>query len=149
MTYGRMVTMLVDSEASSLEIKASLSAAWQAAVSGKADLAGEYKRTLQRSSVTAVVIGGSSGVAGEVINDPANNLLGWIKSQLKITADLPVTPIQYTVRYLAPPQNLVRVSRTTTWSRSWTPTYTADARSPGPVRLAKAPGAARSIPGSG
>lgn len=112
-TYGRMMIMLVDSEASSLEVKASLSAAWQAAVSGQADLAAQYKNTLSRTSITAVVIGGSSGAAGDVVADPANNLLGWIKRELTVTADLPVTPIQYTVRYLAPPQNLVRVTRTT------------------------------------
>jgi hypothetical protein len=112
-TYGRMMVMLVDSEASALEVKASLSAAWQAAVSGQVDLAAQYKSTLSRSSITAVVVGGSSGMAGDVISDPANNLLGWIKSQLRLTADLPVTPIQYTVRYLAPPQHLVRVTRTT------------------------------------
>ncbi|SNY39128.1 thiol-activated cytolysin family protein [Paractinoplanes atraurantiacus] len=112
-TYGRMVILLVDGEASSLEIKAALSGAWTAAVSGAASLSAEYKNTLARSSVTAVVIGGSSGAAGDIIEDPANNLLGWVKKQLTITADLPVTPIQYTVRYMAAPHHLVKVSRTT------------------------------------
>jgi hypothetical protein len=112
-TYGRMLTFLVDSEASSLEVKASLSAAWQAAVSGKADLEAEYKKTLSRSSINAVVVGGASGPAGNVVTDPANNLLPWIKSQLAINRDLPAVPIQYTVRYFAPPHNLVRVTRVT------------------------------------
>jgi Thiol-activated cytolysin len=113
MTYGRMLTFLADSEASSLEVKAAISASWQAAVSGKADLEAEYKNTLARSSVTAVVIGGSSGAAGDVIGDPVNNLVPWIRGQLRITEDLPAAPIQYTVRYLAAPHNLVRVTRAT------------------------------------
>ncbi|MFE4995505.1 thiol-activated cytolysin family protein [Streptomyces mirabilis] len=112
-TYGRMLTFLVDSEASSFAVKAALSATWQAAVSGNADLDAQYKNTLSRSSVTAVVVGGSSGVVGDVIGDPVTNLLPWIKGQLKVTKDVPAAPIQYTVRYLAPPHNLVRVSRTT------------------------------------
>jgi hypothetical protein len=112
-TYGRMLTFLVDSEASSLEVKAAISATWQAAVSGTADLEGTYKNTLSRSSVTAVVVGGSSGAAGDVIGDPANNLVPWIRGQLRITQDLPAAPIQYTVRYLAAPHNLVRVTRAT------------------------------------
>lgn len=112
-TYGRMLTFLVDSEASSLEVKGAISATWQAAVSGKADLEAKYKNTLARSSVHAVVIGGSSGAGGEVITDPLNNLLPWIRNQLRVNKDLPVSPIQYTVRYLAPPHNLVRVSRAT------------------------------------
>ncbi|MER5474843.1 thiol-activated cytolysin family protein [Streptomyces sp. NPDC002685] len=112
-TYGRMLTFLVDSESSSFEVKAALSAAWQAAVSGKADLDARHKSTLSRSSVTAVVVGGSSGAVGDVIGDPVTNLVPWVKGQLKVNKDLPAAPIQYTVRYLAPPHNLVRVSRTT------------------------------------
>ena len=112
-TYGRMLTFLVDSEKSSLEVKGALHATWQAAVSGQADLEAAVKNTLDRSAITAVIIGGSSGAAGNVIGDPGNNLLPWIKNQLQVTADLPAAPIQYTVRYLAPPHNLVRVTRTT------------------------------------
>jgi hypothetical protein len=112
-TYGRMLTFLIDSEASSLEVKGAISAAWQAAVSGKADLEANYKNTLSRSSINAVVVGGSSGAGGEVIADPANALLPWIKSQLRISRDLPAAPIQYSVRYLAAPHNLARVTRTT------------------------------------
>jgi Thiol-activated cytolysin len=112
-TYGRMLTFLVDSENSSFDVKGAISATWQAAVSGKADIEASYKNTLARSSVTAVIVGGSSGAGGDVIGDPANNLLPWIKSQLKITKDLPAAPIQYTVRYLAAPHNLVRVTRAT------------------------------------
>jgi hypothetical protein len=112
-TYGRTLTFLIDSEHSSLDVKAAIAATWQAAISGKGGLEGTYKDTLARSSITAVVLGGSSGAAGGVIADPANNLLPWIQGQLRITADLPAVPIQYTVRYLAAPHNLVRVTRTT------------------------------------
>ncbi|MGY1623841.1 thiol-activated cytolysin family protein [Geodermatophilus sp. SYSU D00965] len=112
-TYGRMLTFLVDSEASSLEVQAAVKGSWQAAVSGQADLEATYKSTLSRSSVRAVVVGGSSGAGGDVIVDPANQLLPWIKSQLRISRDLPAAPIQYTARYLAAPHNLVRVTRVT------------------------------------
>jgi hypothetical protein len=111
-TYGRTLVFLVDSEYSSLEVKGAMTATWQAAVSGQADLDATYKNTLSRSSVTAVVSGGSSGAGGDLILDPANNLLGWIKGQLTVSKDIPAAPIQYTVRYLAPPHNLVRVART-------------------------------------
>ncbi|MER6694841.1 thiol-activated cytolysin family protein [Streptomyces minutiscleroticus] len=112
-TYGRMLAFLVDSQASSLEVKAAFKAAWQAAVSGTADLDASYKDTLSRSMVHAVVVGGSSGPGGDVVVDPVTNLIPWIRNQLKVNRDLPAAPIQYTVRYLAPPHNLVRISRAT------------------------------------
>ncbi|WP_432040762.1 thiol-activated cytolysin family protein [Streptomyces chartreusis] len=112
-TYGRLLTFLVDSEATSFEVKAALNASWESAVSGTAALTGEHKNTLSRSSVTAAVLGGSSGVVGEVITNPVAGLVPWIQGQLAVNRDLPVAPIQYTVRYLAPPHNLVQVSRTT------------------------------------
>ncbi|MGW1496446.1 thiol-activated cytolysin family protein [Streptomyces sp. NPDC002402] len=112
-TYGRMLTFLVDSEASSLAVQAAISAAWQDALSGQAHLQVEHKDTLSRSRVNAVVVGGSSGVGGDVIVDPVANLVPWINSQLALSKDVPPAPIQYTVRYLAAPHNLVRVSRTT------------------------------------
>jgi hypothetical protein len=112
-TYGRMLTFLVDSAASSLEVKAALQGSWTSAVSGSGSAEAQHRETLQKSSVTALVVGGSSGAVGEVITNPAENLVSWIRGQLQISSALPATPIQYTVRYLAAPHNLVRVSRTT------------------------------------
>ncbi|SDG27679.1 thiol-activated cytolysin family protein [Pseudonocardia oroxyli] len=110
-TYGRMLTFLIDSAYSSAEAKAALNASWSAAVSGGANLDASAKAVLASSSVTAVVVGGSSGAAGAPIIDPANGLVPWIQSQIGIAADRPAAPIEYTVRYMAPPHNIVSVTR--------------------------------------
>lgn len=112
-TFGRMATFLIDSACSSAEARAALSATWTAAVSGSGAVDGQTKAVLAQSSVTAAVIGGSSGAAAIPIIDPANGLVPWIKSQIGIAADRPAAPIEYTVRYMAPPHNIVTVTRAT------------------------------------
>ena len=84
-SYGRCLIFFISSQKTSLEVQAALKAAWQAAVSGNAQLDATYKQTLEVSEVRCLIVGGRSGSAGDAIGDPANRLISWIQAQLRIS----------------------------------------------------------------
>ena len=105
---------LVDSEASGGELRASLNAHYEDATKNiKVQPGGRHQQVMQRSQVWAFAIGGSGNNAANLLVDPKNQLIPWLKENATFNTSQMVYPISYTLRYLAPPHHMVRVIRTT------------------------------------
>lgn len=112
--YGRACMFLVDSEASGGEVRASLTAHYEDATKDiKVQPGGSHQEVMKRSQVRAFAIGSAGNNAANLLVDPKNELIPWLKENATFNTSQMVYPISYTLRYLAPPHHMVRVIRTT------------------------------------
>lgn len=99
-TYGRMVYFMVESSASSEEMKAALSASFHSFGSGGGiDVNYAHKQMIEQSKMSALVVGGNADSGVKAVNG-VNGLLDFLTADGDFSATSPGVPIAYTMRYL-------------------------------------------------
>jgi thiol-activated cytolysin len=98
-TYGRMVVFTFESEYSSEEMTAALSFAYSGGVDVSGDVSVSYAEMLEKSTITAFILGGSGAEAVQTI-DSYDALIDFIKSGGDYSRESPGAPIAYKLSYL-------------------------------------------------
>lgn len=94
--YGRMLLYTVETDSEEIETKL----AFDAAFGGKeVNGEGEYKNFWASSSVSALIVGGSSGDAAKVVTGP-EGVYSYIIDGGEYSTDSPGAPLAYTLRYI-------------------------------------------------
>jgi hypothetical protein len=116
-TYGRELWMLIESNRTSNEVKATLNAAFSAGfTSGNADLSAEQKKILNESSIQVLILGGGGKPAIEVVaGDHVTKLKEYLLAGANYSKTSPGVIISYTVRYLKD-NDVARVSSSTDYT---------------------------------
>lgn len=104
-TYGRMIIYTIESNSTKTEIDAAFSASF---ASGDGSVDAEYQKTIDESSVKALVIGGSGSDAAQVVNGPAD-VYNYISDGGNYSKESPGAPLSYKLRYLKQGTPVARV----------------------------------------
>ncbi len=101
-TYGRMVLYTVESESSISEIKSAFDAAIDAGKrEGDFELDVESKKILEKSSIKALIIGGSGASAAQTIGDDSlSKIYDFIAEGGNYSKDSPGAPLAYKLSYV-------------------------------------------------
>ena len=94
--YGRMVIYTIETNKSEAEINAAFNASFS---SGGVDVKGEYKKTLESSTIKALIIGGDGAGAAQAINSP-QDVYTFISEGGNYSKDSPGAPLSYKLRYI-------------------------------------------------
>ncbi|WP_298345643.1 thiol-activated cytolysin family protein [uncultured Algibacter sp.] len=94
--YGRMLLYTVETNAEFSDTQAAFSAAFNG---GEVNGEGEHKSFWESSTVKALVIGGSSGDAAQVVSGP-EGVYSYITEGGEYSVDSPGAPLGYTLRYI-------------------------------------------------
>ncbi|MCA0456701.1 MAG: thiol-activated cytolysin family protein [Chloroflexi bacterium] len=113
-SYGRQLYIVITSTASSNEIKAAVTASWDAAISGKVSISGEYKKTLDSSTIRMVSVGPTGQSTMSLLTDPANRLVDYFSSGASFSTSNPGAPLLLTLRYINN-YEIARVTLATTY----------------------------------
>lgn len=103
--YGRMVLYTIETNASQTDIEAAFSASFS---SGDGEIDTEYSKTINESSIKALIIGGSGGDAAEAINGPAD-VYKFIADGGNYSKDSPGAPLAYKLRFIKKGTPVARV----------------------------------------
>lgn len=99
-TYGRMVYFMIESDSSSEEMQAALSASFHRfKVGGDLDIEYKYRQTIEQSHISALVIGGNADGAVQSVTG-VESLLQFLTADGDFSVTSPGAPIAYTMRYL-------------------------------------------------
>ncbi len=94
--YGRMLIYTVETNSKFIDTQAAFNAAFSGReVNGE----GEYQSFWDSSTVKALVVGGSSGDAAQVVTGP-EGVYNYITEGGEYSADSPGAPLGYTLRYI-------------------------------------------------
>jgi thiol-activated cytolysin len=104
-TYGRMIIYTIESNSTKTEIDTAFSASF---ASGDGSVDAEYQKTIDESSVKALVIGGSGSDAAQVVNGPAD-VYNYIAEGGNYSKESPGAPLSYKLRYLKQGTPVARV----------------------------------------
>ncbi|MBS9463761.1 thiol-activated cytolysin family protein [Flagellimonas sp. 389] len=104
-TYGRMTIYTIESNSTKTEIDAAFSASF---ASGDGSIDAEYQKTIDESSVKALVIGGSGSDAAQVVNGPTD-VYNYIAEGGNYSKESPGAPLSYKLRYLKQGTPVARV----------------------------------------
>ncbi|QLG46400.1 thiol-activated cytolysin family protein [Costertonia aggregata] len=104
-TYGRMIIYTIESNSTKTEIDAAFSASF---ASGDGSIDAEYQKTIDESSVKALVIGGSGSDAAQVVNGP-KDVYNYITEGGNYSKESPGAPLSYKLRYLKQGTPIARV----------------------------------------
>lgn len=94
--YGRMLIYTVETNSKFTDTQAAFNAAFSG---GNAGGNGEYQSFWNSSTVKALVVGGSSGDAAQVVSGP-EGVYNYITEGGEYSADSPGAPLGYTLRYI-------------------------------------------------
>ncbi len=103
--YGRMVLYTIETNASETEINAALAASFSSA---DGTIEGQYKKTIDESTIKAIVIGGSGASAAATINGP-KEIYDFIADGGDYSKDSPGAPLAYKLRFLNKEASVARV----------------------------------------
>ncbi|AKA36408.1 thiol-activated cytolysin family protein [Flagellimonas lutaonensis] len=101
-TYGRMVLYTIESESSISEIKSAFDAAIDAGKrEGDFELDVDSKEILEKSSIKAIIIGGSGASAAQTIGDDSlSKIYDFIAEGGNYSKDSPGAPLAYKLSYV-------------------------------------------------
>ena len=101
-TYGRRVYLNISSSHREEDVKRTLDAAFNSALTGgNIQLNDEQRQIYNASSITAIILGGAAESATNLINlTTPEQLHQLITSGANFSVDSPAKPLSYTVRYL-------------------------------------------------
>jgi thiol-activated cytolysin len=99
-TYGRMIAFTFESDYSAKELGAALEFAYKGGVEVTGEVSASSREVLDKSRITAHVLGGSGGEAARSI-DSFDGLMGFIREGGNYSKDSPGAPIAYKLNYLA------------------------------------------------
>ena len=94
--YGRMLLYTVETNSEFTDTQAAFNAAFNGGTAGGS---GEHQSFWNSSTVKALVIGGSSGDAAQVVSGP-EGVYNYITQGGEYSADSPGAPLGYTLRYI-------------------------------------------------
>lgn len=98
-TFGRLFLFVYESNDQSINLEASLNAAFNGMESGDATAEAAYNRVVESSTVKAYTLGGNVEEALHVATD-YSSLSNYLLNGAQLSADSPGAPISYTIRYL-------------------------------------------------
>lgn len=107
--YGRMVLYTIETNASRTEMNAVFSASFAL---GEGSIEAEYERTINESSIKALIIGGSGSDAAQAINGPPD-VYQFISEGVDYSNESPGAPLAYKLRYIKKGTPVARVVLTT------------------------------------
>ncbi|WP_025744013.1 thiol-activated cytolysin family protein [Aquimarina pacifica] len=96
--YGRMLLYTVETNSSFTDTQAAFNAAFSG---GEVNGQGEHQSFWNSSTVKALVLGGSSGDAAQVVTGP-EGVYSYITEGGEYSVDSPGAPLGYTLRYIRP-----------------------------------------------
>lgn len=99
-TYGRMIVFAIESEFARTELEAALDFVYRGGLPVGGDVAVSHEQILNRSKITAFILGGSGEQAAQSI-DSYDALINFIKDGGNYSKDSPGSPIAYRLSYLA------------------------------------------------
>ncbi|NNC74813.1 MAG: hypothetical protein HKN93_04800, partial [Acidimicrobiia bacterium] len=99
-TYGRMIAFTFESDYSADELGAALEFAYKGGVEVSGEVSASSREVLDKSRITAHVLGGSGGEAAKSI-DSFDGLMDFIRTGGNYSKDSPGAPIAYKLNYLA------------------------------------------------
>lgn len=111
-TYGRMLLMVVESDASESELDAAVKARAKGfGVSGSLAIDAKQMDVLKHSKFSLYAMGGDSAAVNAIVSsdDPMNGLAGYIMKGASYSVSSPGVPLSYTCRYLTPDNNVAIV----------------------------------------
>ncbi|MFI1743820.1 thiol-activated cytolysin family protein [Thalassobellus sediminis] len=94
--YGRMLLYTVETNSEFTDTQAAFNAAFNGGTAGGS---GEHQSFWNSSTVKALVVGGSSGDAAQVVSGP-EGVYNYITQGGEYSADSPGAPLGYTLRYI-------------------------------------------------
>ncbi|WP_298533857.1 thiol-activated cytolysin family protein [uncultured Algibacter sp.] len=94
--YGRMLLYTVETNSEFTDTQGAFNAAFNG---GSTGINGEYQSFWNSSTVKALIVGGSSGDAAQVVSGP-EGVYNYIKEGGEYSADSPGAPLGYTLRYI-------------------------------------------------
>jgi len=98
-TFGRLFVYVYESNDSTINLEASLNAAFNGMQEGNVTAEMAYERVARSSTVKAYALGGSAQEALQVATD-FSSLSEYLLNGAQLSADSPGAPISYTIRYL-------------------------------------------------
>lgn len=111
-TYGRMLLMVVESDASESELDAAVKArATGFGVSGSLAIDAKQMDVLKHSKFSLYAMGGDSAAVNAIVSsdDPMNGLADYIMKGASYSVSSPGVPLSYTCRYLTPDNDVAIV----------------------------------------
>ena len=104
-TYGKLFTMIYESDKSALEVEAALNFAYKGAGNEiNAELKAKYSSVFENSKVTVKQLGGSaeSGIASSLsaMANDMNGVIEFLKTGAEVSRENPGYPIAYKVNYV-------------------------------------------------
>ncbi|MEM1326768.1 MAG: thiol-activated cytolysin family protein [Bacteroidota bacterium] len=103
--YGRMVIYTIETNSSETEINDALSASF---ASGDGTIDAKFQKTINESTIKAIVIGGSGASAAAIVNSP-KEVYNYVAEGGNYSSDSPGAPLAYKLRFISKDAGVARV----------------------------------------